>query len=196
MIAGLVQLNAQEAEKVRVDLRLGYATATDLGNGLLISLEPKWTIMDDMVVGFRIESAGLFNTVEVSNTFFTAEVDQVTSYGSFLGTYDYYYAHKEGSPFAAFAGGGLGLYSISSVVEDFDNNDTDSSFDSSFGGMLRVGFDYFKFRASLEANIFSKATIRNTNNRVIGETTGSYIGLSFGFYFGGGKWKRSGISEG
>jgi len=51
--------------------------------------------------------------------------------------------------------------------------------------MVRGGVELGKFRAALEYNILPKS------NLLIGQSiNNSYVGLSLGFYFGGGRWKN------
>lgn len=197
LLLGISTLStAQEAEKFRADIRLGYATGAE-GNGLLLSVEPKWTIDTKMVVGFRISSSGLFQDAGVDSQN-GAALEQYNGAGSFTGTFDYYFHHKKGSPFASFVGGGLGLYSNISYV-DFKRanivqiNEIDGS--DGFGGFARIGFDYFKFRVALEYNVAPKGVVRDFQNTNLRESKNSYLGFSLGFYFGGGKWKRNGIDS-
>lgn len=55
LLAGLAfQVKAQEANKFRFDIGLGYAIPSNGGGGLQANLEPKWTINDHMNVGLRV----------------------------------------------------------------------------------------------------------------------------------------------
>lgn len=179
----------QEAEKFRVDLRLGYTTG-DAGDGILINLEPKWSIDEKINVGFRIAGAGLV-TIGDENDLTISGSDRIAGIGSYTGTVDYYVYHKPGSPFAVFTGAGLGYYGVLNYTEDLDDEAVDNlETNGGFGGFGRVGFDYFKFRVALEYNLAPKGTLRGPGNIVLGEVNNNYLGLSLGFYFGGGKWKR------
>lgn len=179
----------QEAEKFRVDLRVGYTTG-EAGDGILLNLEPKWSIDEKINVGFRIAGAGLV-TIGNEDDLTVAGSDRIAGIGSYTGTLDYYVYHKSGSPFATFVGGGLGYYGVFNYTEDLDDEAVDNlETKGGFGGFARVGFDYFKFRVALEYNLAPKGTLRGPGNIALGEINNSYLGVSLGFYFGGGKWKR------
>lgn len=198
MCGVLNHVTGQEAEKFRFDIRLGYAGVTEVGDGVLLSIEPKWNITKKMNFGLRIQAAGIVGdyTFRVDDMVFNEANNRATGIGSYLGTYDYYYRHKQESPFAAFIGGGLGYYGTSSLVGRTNDDDLEIDSDGGFGGMIRTGFDYFKFRVALEYNLVPSGNLRNLDNTIVGESSNSYLGFSLGFYFGGGKWKRSGLTEG
>lgn len=191
VVGCLVSVNGQEAEKFRVDLRLGYATGK-AGDGILFHLEPKWSIDEKYNVGLRISGAGLINLGN-ENDLTLSGSDRIAGIGSYTGTLDYYVYHKPESPFAVFTGGGLGYYAVLNYTEDLDDDAVDNlDVNGGFGGFVRVGFDYFKFRVGLEYNFIPKGTLRGPGNIDLGEINNNFLGLSLGFYFGGGKWKRVG----
>ena len=171
-VFGISNMNSQEKEKFRMGLDLGYAFASE-GGGALFNIEPKYNITDNSNVGIRIGAAARVGGLE-SDLDLDANV-------SFLGTYDYYF-NKEGSSIAPFLGGGLGVY----VLGGSDSKVVDEAFGGNqFGAMVRGGVELGKFRAALEYNILPKS------NLLIGQSiNNSYVGLSLGFYFGGGRWKN------
>lgn len=183
------QLKAQEANKFRFDIRLGYAIPTNAdGGGILFHLEPKWTIADNMNVGLRLGAAayaqGLDGVTQGSE-------ERIGASGSYLGTYDYYF-HNGSSSFAPFIGGGLGYYQVANVDID-DSNLEDNTVikgNGKLGGLIRAGFDLGKFRLAAEYNIIGKSDLVDVNDNVIGTAKNGYIGISVGAYFGGGKWKK------
>jgi hypothetical protein len=197
VIAGYTQVNAQEKEKFRFDIRLGYAAGNEFGDGVMFNLEPKWSIDEKINVGFRIGGAALAELTNPSNGIDAFETDIVTVYGSYLGTIDYYFYHKDGSPFAVFGGAGIGYVSSANVIADFDEYDDANNIetDNGLGGMLRVGFDYFKFRLAAEYNFAPEGQLRDLNNNEFGTVKNGYFGISLGFYFGGGKWKNVTVQE-
>ncbi len=190
LVSTFAQLNAQEAKKFRFDIQLGFATVPEsTSGGVLINLEPKFTLNEKMNVGLRIGGAVIAKNVQTQGG--DIEEAEVGFNGSYLGTFDYYF-HKSGSSFAPFVGAGIGYNQIANVdTENDEDFDGEIELDGKIGGMVRVGFDWFKFRLSAEYNLIPKSDLRDFQNKTIGTSTNSYLGLSLGFYFGGGKWKRS-----
>lgn len=185
------QVKAQEANKFRFDIRLGYAKpSNNSGSGLLLNLEPKWTITNRMNVGLRFGIAIYTHGLENGGVT-QGSGDTIGASFSYAATYDYYF-HNTGSDFSPFIGGGLGYYTVTNVLVD-DTNLTEDSYITSngkFGGMIRAGFDWGKFRLAAEYNLIGKSDLRDVKNIVIGTSKNGYIGISLGAYFGGGKWAR------
>ncbi|MDG3583447.1 outer membrane beta-barrel protein [Galbibacter pacificus] len=187
IMAGAYSAQAQEKGKFRVGLDIGYAAASG-GGGMLFDIEPKYNIADNMNVGLRIAGAATARDVNGKDA-------KVSTSSSYLGTYDYYF-HNGSSSFAPFLGAGVGYYGLSSI--GFDNSDAEIDVSGKFGGMVRGGFEVGKFRLGLEYNIIPKTksegfSITDDGSSVeVGsvEIKNSYFGVSVGFYFGGGKWKR------
>ena len=103
MLAVAQVSHAQEEGKFRVGLEAGY-TMPDGGGGVLIAIEPKYNIADNMNIGLRFESAAMAKNVTDSGL--TVEADLAAS-ASYLGTFDYYF-HNGSSSFAPFFGVGAG----------------------------------------------------------------------------------------
>lgn len=184
-------IQAQEEGNFRFDIRLGFAAAPggDSG-GLLFYLEPKWTLNDRMNVGIRVGGAAIVKELE-EDEFGGFEDPELGVSGSYIGTFDYYF-HKSGSSFAPFIGAGLGYHALANVDTDTPNGDNvELQTDGKFGGLVRAGFDWYKFRLGFEYNIIPTSDLRDLSNNVVGTAKNSYYGVSLGFYFGGGKWKRS-----
>ncbi|WP_010522657.1 hypothetical protein [Aquimarina agarivorans] len=185
-------IQAQTKGKVRVDFNLGYAIPQAGGGGLALSLEPKYNIADNMSVGLRFGTALLVKEVNVNESEETAE-GEIGGNGSYLGTFEYNF-NKGNSSFAPFVGAGVGYYSIANIGFD-SNTDPDTSSEEleasgKFGGMVRAGFDWGKFRLGLEYNIVPESDLKDFNNETIGSTKNSYLGISLGFFLGGGKWGK------
>ncbi|WP_281226917.1 hypothetical protein [Flavobacterium aquiphilum] len=179
---------SQEKGKFRAGLDFGYVPANG-GGGMLISLEPKYNIADNMNVGLRLGVAGVVRDLTTTNdTEFNAKLAGI---GSYIGTYDYYF-HKSRSTFAPYVGGGVGYYTLSNVkVSDFDNNESfNPSASGVFGGLIRGGFEWAGFRMGLEYNFLPKSDIENTNGMKVGTAKNAYLGIHVGFFVGGGKWGR------
>ncbi|MEM9647294.1 MAG: hypothetical protein AAF969_02365 [Bacteroidota bacterium] len=176
---------AQEANKFRAGLDFGY-TIPDGGGGLAVAFEPKFNVTNNMNVGLRIQSAAMAKNVSAVND--VAEIEANLSESiSYFGTFDYYF-NSGSSPFAPFVGTGIGYSSLANL--DFDTQVTDDEFqlDGKFGGLIRAGFELGKLRLAATYNLIGKSEIGEGIEAV--EVKNSYIGISLGFFVGGGKWKN------
>jgi outer membrane protein W len=178
--------NAQEEGKFRVGLDLGYAMPKG-GGGILYALEAKYNLKDNMNVGLRWGGAAMAKSI-------SDNLDaEVSTNGVIAGTFDYYF-HKSGSSFAPFVGAGVGYYTLGNIGLSAVGNDLNLDASSKFGGLVRGGFELGKFRMGLEYNLIPKSTATTVNvlNLTAGERkiANSYLGISLGFYVGGGKWSK------
>ena len=57
--------------------------------------------------------------------------------------------------------------------------------DGKFGGLIRAGFELGKLRLAASYNLIGKSDLGEGV-----EVKNSYLGISLGFYLGGGKWKK------
>lgn len=180
--------SAQVEGKFRVGLDLGYTIPSSGGGGILFSLEPKYNIKDNMNVGLRIGSAAMVKNIE--STIGTTVEAEIGANSSFVGTYDYYF--KGNSSFVPYVGGGAGIYSLANLEVNSGSSTTTTEIDSNskFGGLLRGGFEWGKFRMGLEYNLVPKSNIQNTSGTTVGTAKNSYLGIHLGFYIGGGKWGK------
>ncbi len=189
-LLALNTVHAQEAGKVRVGLDLGYAS-TKGGGGFLFNLEPKYNLSDNMNVGFRYGVAAVIKAVTTDNGN-QFESASVSANNSFMGTFDYYFVL--GNSFAPYVGGGLGYVSLASVSVASNGNSTTVGSNSSykpegkFGLMLRGGFEASKFRFTLEYDIIGKSKLKDINGDKYGSLKNNYLGITVGFFVGGGKW--------
>ncbi|WP_421808108.1 hypothetical protein [Flagellimonas sp.] len=179
------QVRAQEVGKFRVGLEAGY-TIPDGGGGVLLAIEPKYNIADNMNIGIRFESAAMAKNVGPLEASLTAST-------SFAGTFDYYF-NSGSSSFAPFFGAGVGYNSLGNVGFDAGTFGEDDilvldeagiDVDSKFGGLVRAGFEAGKFRLAATYNFIGKTELGEGL-----EVKNSYLGISLGFYLGGGKWKK------
>lgn len=179
--------NAQNEDGFRVGLDLG-AVPTNGGGGVLLSLEPKYNIKDNMNVGLRIGVAAIVRDINDSGATTSAEV---AANGSYVATYDYYF-NSAGKSFVPYIGAGAGYYSIANVEVDDTNNNNDFTVDATgkMGGLIRGGFEWGKFRMGLEYNLVPESTLQDINGNNQGTVANSYVGIHLGFYVGGGKWGK------
>jgi len=178
--------SAQEEGKFRVGLNLGGAFPAG-GFGIMVDLEPKYNLSDNMNVGIRLGSAGLIKEIESDGGGITEA--EVSGQGSYLGTFDYYFP-LSGS-FTPYVGGGAGIVSVAAVsIQDGDDEDDFGglSAETKFGGMIRGGFEAGKFRMTLEYNLVPKTTLEDIAGNEIGEVANGFFGVSIGFFVGGGRW--------
>lgn len=174
--------HAQEQGKFRVGMDLGYAMP-DGGGGILIALEPKYNIADNMNIGLRFESAAMAKNVGLTEAELTASM-------SYSGTFDYYF-NSGSSSFAPFIGAGVGYSSLGNLGAKFGDpeDEIDGSIelevDGKFGGLVRAGFEAGKFRLAATYNLIGKTELAEG-----ADVKNSYFGISLGFYVGGGKWKK------
>ena len=133
-----LSVNAQDYKPFKVDLAVGYAIPGGKGakGGVLFALEPKYAVMDKLVVGLRMEAAVVARGYAGTNVEDEMEVD-VKASGSYLATADYFYSgnHK----FRAFSGIGTGIYTIAGASVSSGSETVAVGSDSKFGGLVRSG---------------------------------------------------------
>lgn len=179
--------HAQEAGKVRVGLDLGYA-ATKGGGGFLFNLEPKYNLSDNMNVGLRYGIAAVIKAIETDNNG-ELKSASVSANNSYMGTFDYYFVL--GGSFNPYVGGGLGYVSMASVSTDGGTNfgsNGDFKPEGKFGFMLRGGFEANKFRFTLEYDLIGKSKLTDADGNDYGSIKNNYLGITVGFFVGGGQW--------
>ena len=174
-------IQAQEEGKFRAGLDLGYAMPTR-GEGLFVAFEAKQNIADNMNVGLRIENAIFVKEVYLNDK--AMDTDIIGNL-SFIGTFDYYF-NKNNHQFSPFVGTGIGYSSLTDVQFEFKGDETtpDAETNGKFGGLIRAGFEWGKLRVAANYNLLGKSKIEG------GEIKNSYLGISLGFYIGGGKWNK------
>ena len=184
---------AQQAGKFRIGMDLGPAIPKNGGIGALVNIEPKINVRDNLNVGIRLGIAGLAKDV----TYFDISQDyegEVSANVSVAGTLDYYF-NNGGSNFAPYIGAGFGYYALSSVeidagaIDDTDVGNLEANF--KWSPMLRAGIELGRFRMGAEYNFIPPSNLQDTSGAVIGEAINQYFGFTFGFYVGGGRWRKS-----
>ena len=178
---------SQKEGGFRVGLDFGFVPAQG-GAGVLFSIEPKYNIKDNMNVGLRIGAAGIVRDINDSGTSTSAKVSANSSY---VATYDYYF-NKSGKTFVPYIGGGAGFYTVGNVQFDDINSSNNVTLDatSNFGGLVRGGFEWGKFRMGVEYNLVPESTLHDMDGNNRGTVSNTYLGIHLGFYVGGGKWGK------
>jgi outer membrane protein X len=113
---------------------------------------------------------------------------------SYLITSDYYFNNTE-SILAPFVGGGFGLFNVSNLKLALTDTPTYSNLvnfdrDTKIGGLIRCGVEISKIRLGFEYYLIPKSNLYDITYTKVGVTKNSYLTISLGFYFGGGKWKN------
>jgi hypothetical protein len=177
--------NAQDYKPFKVDLALGYAVPGGKGakGGVLFAIEPKYAVMDKLVVGLRMEGAVVARGYAGTNVDDNMEVD-VKASGSYLATADYFYTgnHK----FRAFSGVGTGIFSIAAASVSTGSETVAAGGGSKFGGMVRSGIEAGHFRFGVEYNLVPKTKMVTETSETI-ESKNGYIGFKIGATIGGGR---------
>jgi len=187
-------VNAQNFKPFRVDVMSGYAIPSGSGakGGVAFSLEPRYSIIDRLSVGLRVEAA-ITARGWVANDGSSASAN-VSASGSYLATGDYYYSNKF---FRPFTGIGTGVYSLASASFDASgqNGSVGTSGSTKFGGMVRTGFELSHFRFAFEYNLIGKSTqtITDGSGNTLGTATAknSYCAIKIGFSIGGGRQHKT-----
>lgn len=194
-LLGISSIHAQTGlfKPFKVDLAFGYAMPAGSGSkgGVLIAVEPKYAVLDQLAVGLRMEAA-ITARAAVAPDGSSASGD-IKASGSYLATGDYYFMN---TPFRPFVGAGAGIFTLAAVSAGANNQGGTSEIASSsskFGGMVRAGFEFGHFRLGVEYNLISKTTVpvQDFNGNSLGsvDIKNSYLGLKAGFFFGGGRTK-------
>ncbi len=182
-VTTMVQAQSTTFKPFKVDLGFGYGFGN--AKGVVVYLEPKYNVMDELAVGVRFESAILGN-LEVStdngtNGGTVASNIDISAIGSYLITGDYYLSNKG---FRPLAGLGAGVYSMGSIRQTVDANGTDVSQDVNIGTKIglapRIGFEAAHLRLALEYNLITGQPKDFNRN---------YFTAKFGVVFGGGRRK-------
>lgn len=176
-VVGVLSINAQEKGRVRGGIDFGYC-APKGGGGIAVDLNLGYNIADNMNVGVKYASAVMGKTIKSDGISVDADLKATSSY---LGTFNYYFNSGKSS-FAPFVGCGLGYYALGNLkIADLGS---DVSVDGKFGGLLTTGFEAGKFKLGVEYNIVPSTKVESAT------VTNSYLVVSLGFYFGGGRWKK------
>jgi len=160
---------SQEYKPFRVDGGLGYGIPFGdvYKGGILFYAEPKYAINDYIAVGIRWEGA-LFGS--------SGEGVSIGLSSGYLATGDYYFNTNK---FRPFVGLGLGAHKIGGASLEVQGQDAvigEVNGTTNFGGLVRAGFDFSHLRFAVSYNYAGK----------VGAETHHYLGVTVGFYIGGG----------
>lgn len=187
--------NAQEKGKIRVGFDAGLALP-NAGAGFNGDLDIRYNIMDNVNVGVKFNGMAAIKDLDINES--ASTVSMTTSIiSSTLVTSDYYFNNGE-NMFAPYLGGGLGFNKIINIglsasgtdIPATPSNASTFAPENKFGGLIRGGFELGHFRMGLEYYIIPSSSVVDINNVIFKTTNNSYLNLTLGFYFGGGKWRK------
>jgi outer membrane protein W len=182
------QSKQSELRPFKVDASIGYAMPAGSGakGGILVALEPKYAVMDNLSLGLRMEVAVVARFSGYDETGQPLDVN-VKASGGYLATADYYLTNMYA--FRPFVGGGVGIYTIA-TAESSSSGSGGASVGSKFGGMIRAGIEAGHFRLGVEYNIVPSSKIEgfdsNGNPAELTSKNG-YLGIKVGVCIGGGR---------
>lgn len=182
-------LNAQEENHIKLRIEPGLVLLNDSENlGLLLNIEPKIKVSENIVIGFRFAVA--LNTEKIKNNnssqFFIEEQND-NGVISFMPALDYYLNEDN---FRPYIGLGIGYYAMSYIDVSRRNGSSKvlkGNLKDKAGVLLRCGFEYRNTRVGLEYNFIPKADIELPDGQIIGTVDTSYLGITIGFVIGGRK---------
>lgn len=179
---------AQDFKPFKVNASIGYAKPIGAGSGggVLVSIEPKYGLNDQIDVGLRIEGALMGRVVEVAGLATDTELKFAGSY-VLTGTY-----MLTTTDFRPYVGVGAGLFSTGGLSFSESSSNVGGEAARKLGVMGRVGFKYGHFNLGIEYNYVPST--KYTINLVSGlpaaaKANNSYIGVKLGFDIGGGYYE-------
>jgi hypothetical protein len=182
------EASSQSLKKFRVGIGMGYLT-TDPESGIGFNYDVGYRIKDNVLVGFKAESAFVSENTIVSKTIF----------------YQYYF--NSTNTFRPFAGLGAGIYTPTGKSmgggctpgPGFSELHS-TNIQTQFGVAPRVGFDHRHFTVTVEWNLAGKSRATRSNNLdptdeyYVAPYTdyfrNTYLSWRIGFFFGGGRKDR------
>ena len=106
-ITTAVQAQSIMYKPIKVDVAFGYGFGN--AKGVVLAIEPKYNIQDQIAVGLHMEGAILGNVeaeTNASGTMGDAEID-ISAISSYLLTGEYYFSNNSFRPLAGFRNGCL-----------------------------------------------------------------------------------------
>lgn len=188
MINQIYSQNESEYNPIKVDLSLGYALPSGNGakGGVLFVFEPKYSFLNNVSVGLRVETAVMARGVESSNAFSSSNTE-IKASGSYILTGDYYLTSNRS--FRPFVGTGVGMFRLAAATVATAGADV-SELKVKFGAMFRIGFEANWLRVGFEYNLIPDSKFTSQNGTPTEFTyKNSYIGLKLGVCLGGKKKK-------
>lgn len=190
MALGLLAFGAaaQDFKPVKVNASIGYAKplGAGAGGGVLVSIEPKYGLNDQIDVGLRIEGALMGRVVEVAGLATDTEIKFAGSY-VLTGTY-----MLTTTDFRPYVGVGAGLFSTGGLSFSESSSNVGGEAARKLGAMGRAGFKYGHLNFGVEYNYVpsTKYTINFVNGTAAAaKANNSYLGVKLGFDIGGGYYE-------
>ncbi|MBN2350084.1 MAG: hypothetical protein JXJ22_14685 [Bacteroidales bacterium] len=178
-IAGFLFLNLQlfsqdhvfKPFKVDFGLTCDIPTDDNAGTGVGIYIEPRYGASEKLTIGLKLQNDFL-GAGDIEINYISVKISSTRIF-SLLITGDYYFSTENVRP---FVGLGLGMYKkyIYGVSTGITGVDIGSVSDTNFGFEPRIGININHFRI---------AGLYNYTGKGISD----YVGIQFGFEFGGGR---------
>ena len=182
--------SAQEFKPLKLNLSLGYPRPLGAGSsgGILLSLEPKYGLSDQVDLGFLYEFGLMGHPYTLNGQNARSELKAASSY-LFTGNY-----LLSPGAFRPFVGAGVGLFNQVSISFSEGSGSTNAGISggSKFGGMLRAGFKASHFVFGLEYNAVPKTRgvlVGTSGANLRYERPNSYLGIKVGIDIGGGRYE-------
>ena len=172
--------NAQEFKRFKQEISFGFVKPLKNSAGFSFTTEPKFSVIDKLSIGLRLEGSFWFNTFNTG----LQSVDATELVGlSVIPTLDYYFSKRILRP---FVGIGYGFYGYPLANNSYTyKRALGLTFDNNMGFMLRGGFElgHFRFSANYN-NVTREATTIALPKTTFKENWG-YVDLKVGVVIGG-----------
>ena len=180
----------QEKGKVRGGLNLGWGEVYPrvMYDGLYNGTKNKWMFAGDINLGYNLKE-----NMNVSIRLGAQQIYRWYWYRwnyHLAGYYTYYFDTKT-IPVTPFIGGGLGFHRIFIDYKILGSSWNDRYTVSKIGGMLNVGFEWWKFRVAAEYNLIPGKMDIYSYSGSPGNVKQNYMMVTAGFFFGGGNPKKT-----
>ena len=177
-------VSAQEFKPFKLNFSVGYPTS----GGILLSLEPKYGVSDQIDLGFRYELGLMDRPLSLDSQ--NVEI-QLKGASSYLITGNYLLSNTN---FRPYVGAGVGLFTIVDLSFSTGGSSTDGGISggNKFGGMVRAGFKASHFVFGLEYNAVPKTRgvlVGTSGANLNYERPNSYVGIKVGIDIGGGRYE-------
>jgi hypothetical protein len=191
----MIRKQLQAKWRYGIEGGLAFASTSEIG-GYEANCEIRYVLMDNLNIGARIGYCNLIKDRATrgdgSNYYFTS-----SELISGLIHADHYF-NEYPNKFAPFIGIGLGMYDVSTIaIKTGDPVLSTRTFamEYKFGALIRAGFEYRRFRYSMEFNLVPATHLydqyQNTPPYYIDNATpksNSYLTLKIGYFFGSRAW--------
>lgn len=170
-------LMAQVINRLRVGVDFGIVKPEG-STDVIVGTEIKYQINSKSKIGCRIEGGGISKKIKRSDgSYFISESRMQVG---FITSFEYTYL--QGSNWTLFVETGLGYYALADLSASSLTAYIAQSFNPKFGGLLKTGFEFEKFRLTLAYQYIP--TTNTTINAVNQHIKNTYFSTSIGYFIG------------